>query len=185
MTLRILIADDEKAARYGMAKALAAYRILEAEDAAAALAAIRNEAPDLVFLDLNMPGGDGRTVLRQLAGSPPTCRIVVVTASDSVPIAVECLRLGASDYVTKPFEVERIRGDRPRVRRTAGPPLAHRRPAIAARSEERLRRPRRRQPGDAGAVSPDRESRRRRHRRADTRRDRHRQGSRRPGNPST
>jgi DNA-binding NtrC family response regulator len=109
MTLRILIADDEKAARYGMAKALAAYKILEAEDAAAALAAIRTEAPDLVFLDLNMPGGDGRTVLRQLAGSPLSCRIVVVTASDSVPVAVECLRLGASDYVTKPFEVERIR----------------------------------------------------------------------------
>jgi DNA-binding NtrC family response regulator len=109
MMLRILIADDEKAARYGMAKALAAYRILEAEDAAAALAAIRTEAPDLVFLDLNMPGGDGRTVLRQLAGSPLPSRIVVVTASDSVPIAVECLRLGASDYVTKPFEVERIR----------------------------------------------------------------------------
>jgi DNA-binding NtrC family response regulator len=109
MTLRILIADDEKAARFGMAKALAGHRILEAGDAAAALAAMRTEAPDLVFLDLHMPGGDGRSVLRQLAGTPLPCRIVVVTASDSVPIAVECLRLGASDYVTKPFEIERIR----------------------------------------------------------------------------
>ena len=110
MTLRILIADDEKAARYGMAKALAAYRILEAEDAAAALAAIRTEAPDLVFLDLNMPGGDGRTGAPSARGeSARSCRIVVVTASDSVPVAVECLRLGASDYVTKPFEIERIR----------------------------------------------------------------------------
>src|SRR4051794_7396964 len=109
MTLRILIADDEKAARFGMAKALAAYTILEAEDAAGALAAIRGESPDLVFLDLNMTGGDGRTVLRQLAGGPLACRIVIGPASDAVPTAVECLRRGASDYIAKPLEIERIR----------------------------------------------------------------------------
>lgn len=108
MTLRILIADDEKAARFGMAKALAAYEILEADDGPAALAAIRAESPDLVFLDLNMPGEGGRGVLRQMGGAPP-CPIVVVTAHDSVASAVECMRLGAADFITKPFEVEQIR----------------------------------------------------------------------------
>lgn len=109
MTLRILIADDEKAARFGMAKVLAAYEILQAENAAAALETIRTSAPDLVFLDLNMPGGDGRSLLKELSSAPLPCQIVVVTAQDSVQAAVECMRLGASDFITKPFEVEQIR----------------------------------------------------------------------------
>jgi DNA-binding NtrC family response regulator len=109
MTLRILIADDEKAARFGMAKALASYQIVEAEDADGALRAIRDSSPDLVFLDLHMPGGDGRTVLRSLGGTALPCQIVIVTAHDSVQTAVECMRLGASDFITKPFEVEQIR----------------------------------------------------------------------------
>jgi len=109
MPLRILIADDEKAARFGMAKVLANYQIFQAEDAASALAIIRTESPDLVFLDLNMPGGDGRSVLKDLAVGPLPCQIVIVTAYDSVQAAVECMRLGASDFITKPFEVEQIR----------------------------------------------------------------------------
>ncbi len=109
MTLRILIADDEKAARYGMAKALANYQILEADDGPSALAAIRTGAPDLVFLDLTMPGADGREVLRQLAGGPLACQIVVVTAHETVQTAVECMQLGATDFIAKPYEVEQIR----------------------------------------------------------------------------
>src|SRR5438093_10468353 len=56
-----------------------------------------------------MPDGDGRSVLRALGGRMP-CEIVVVTADDSIAAAVECMRLGAADYITKPFEIERIRG---------------------------------------------------------------------------
>ena len=120
MTLRILIADDEKAARFGLAKALAqgGYEIAEAADCQSALAAIRAALPDLVFLDLHMPDGDGRSVLRALGGRMP-CEIVVVTANDAVAAAVECMRLGAADYITKPYEVEQVR-------------------AIARRSAERL-----------------------------------------------
>jgi CheY-like chemotaxis protein len=112
MPLRILIADDERAARYGMAKALApaGYEIAEAVDGPAALDAIRSGAHDLVFLDLNMPGLDGQGVLRQLCQTGRRAvEVVVVTADDRVQSAVECVRLGAADYLTKPYEIEHVR----------------------------------------------------------------------------
>src|SRR5579872_3625956 len=105
MTLRILIADDERAARFGMARALAqgGYQISEAADGQAALEAIRAGSADLVFLDLTMPELDGQGVLRELAGNYPACEIVVVTANDSIQAAVDCMKLGAADFITKPF----------------------------------------------------------------------------------
>ncbi len=79
-------------------------------------------APDLVFLDLNMPNRNGLSVLDELRKDPLLDRpeIIVVTANDSLDQAVECIRRGASDFLTKPYEVERLR-------------------AIAGRNEERLR----------------------------------------------
>lgn len=132
--LRILIADDEQPARFGMARALAGdhCEILEAADGQAALEVLRAQQVDLVFLDLHMPVLDGRGVLRALGGGGNTAEgtdgkgqvseargteIVVVTANDSVAAAVECMRLGASDYITKPYEVEQLRGIARRVAR--------------------------------------------------------------------
>jgi DNA-binding NtrC family response regulator len=117
--IRILIADDEPAARFGLRKALAQadYELLEAPDGAAALEAIQSQLPDLVFLDLNMPGLEGRDVLKRLGPATRDCEIVIVTANDSVAAAVECLHLGAADYVTKPYEVEQLRGIARRVGR--------------------------------------------------------------------
>lgn len=121
--MKILIVDDEPAARYGMAKALRSETrlILEAEEGAAALKQIREHAPDLVFLDLNMPERNGMYVLQELQkdGSCETPEIIVVTANDGVSHAVECIRTGATDFITKPYDVEHIR-------------------AIARRSEERV-----------------------------------------------
>src|SRR5437016_12896939 len=110
--LRILIADDEKAARFGLAKALAlgGYEIAETADVRATLDAVRTGMFDLVFLDLTMPGGDGRQVLRDLTSRGEAAgEVVIVTAHDDVPSAVECMRLGAADYVTKPYEIDRVR----------------------------------------------------------------------------
>lgn len=115
MPLRVLIADDEPAARHGMLRALQATgcELLEADDGDAALQSIRDNIPDLVFLDLTMPTRDGLSVLREFAGEPSShranCEIIVVTANDQVSIAVECMRLGAADYLTKPYEVEQLR----------------------------------------------------------------------------
>ena len=111
--ISILIADDEKAARVGMSRALKKFdaEFLEAEDGELALAMIQEHRPDLVFLDLNMPKKDGRDVLQQLAEAdePATSEIIMVTAVDSVETALQCIRLGASDYLTKPYEIERVR----------------------------------------------------------------------------
>lgn len=111
--MKILIADDEDAARYGMSRALTAPNrcILEACNGQLALDAIDSEAPDLVFLDLNMPVLDGMQVLRQLQANPATVKpeIIVVTANDTVGQAVECIRCGASDFITKPYDLEHLR----------------------------------------------------------------------------
>ena len=111
MPLRILIADDEAPARHALRKALSqgGYEILEAPDGGAALEAIRTNRPDLVFLDLNMPALDGRGVLQQLGTDRAACEIIVVTANEAIGSAVECMRLGAADYITKPYEVEQLR----------------------------------------------------------------------------
>ena len=110
--LRILIADDEKAARFGMARALrkGGYQIAEAENGVDALEQFQAATPDLMFLDLNMPQKDGFAVLAELdAAAKQSCEIIVVTANDDVTQAVECIRLGANNYITKPYEIEQIR----------------------------------------------------------------------------
>jgi DNA-binding NtrC family response regulator len=115
--LHVLIADDEKAARHGMTRALASagYELLEAADGNEALAVIRSGVADLAFLDLNMPARDGMSVLRELGPKRGECEIIVVTANDAIATAVECIRHGAADYITKPFEIERIRAIARRV----------------------------------------------------------------------
>lgn len=109
MKLRILIADDEAPARYGLKKALGAHDVIEASNGQEAIDAIKVSAPDLMILDLNMPVVDGLSVLRQLTGHASLPEIIVVSANDSINAAVEAMRLGASDYITKPYEVSKLR----------------------------------------------------------------------------
>lgn len=109
--LKVLIADDEEPARFALRRALSQpdVRILEASNGVLALEVMQAEAPDLVFLDLHMPDLTGIDVLRRLGPDVKQFEIVMLTASDSVSAAVECIRLGASDFVTKPYEVDQVR----------------------------------------------------------------------------
>ena len=122
--MKILVVDDESAARYGTVKALRGEGriVLEAENGRQALQQIRDHAPDLIFLDLTMPVLDGMGVLEELQSCPADSmpEIIVVTANDSVDRAVECIRRGAADFLTKPYDVDHIR-------------------SIVRRSEERFR----------------------------------------------
>ncbi|MCF7963394.1 MAG: sigma-54 dependent transcriptional regulator [Pirellula sp.] len=122
--MKILIVDDEDAARYAMAKALRAEgrEILEASNGEVALQSIREQQPDLVFLDLNMPVRDGLSVLSELQGDAAVAQleIIVVTANESVAQAIECIRRGATDFLTKPYDLEHVR-------------------SLTRRSEERVR----------------------------------------------
>lgn len=111
--MKILLIEDDATARYAMHRALKASgrEILEAVDGETGVASILADCPDLVFLDLNMPNRDGLAVLGELramrSGSLP--EIIVVTANDSLDIAVECIRRGASDFLTKPYDLDHVR----------------------------------------------------------------------------
>jgi len=91
------------------------WTVRECADGRTAVDMICAERPDLVFLDLNMPGLDGLGVLQELGPLSRTTEIVIVTANDRIHVAVDCMRLGAADFLTKPFEVEQLRAATTRV----------------------------------------------------------------------
>src|SRR6266850_1917890 len=106
----ILIVDDEPAARYGLRRALEAkYRIAEADSAEAATEALAREQPDLVLLDVVLPGQDGLSFLRWMREQGSEIPVLMVSALDTAKTAVEALQLGAADYLVKGFELEELR----------------------------------------------------------------------------
>ncbi len=108
---RILIVDDEEAARYGIRRALEnqGVELLEAETADAARNAIRRFHPHLMLTDINMPGEDGIALLNSLSEEHPKPVAVMITAYGTAKIAVEAMKAGAYDYITKPFEIDELR----------------------------------------------------------------------------
>ncbi len=109
-TRTILIVDDEAASRYALRRALEyAYRIAEADSAAAAREALVRERADLVLLDIVMTGEDGMSFLRWMRDMGHPQPVIVVSALDSARTAVEALKLGATDYLAKGFDVEELR----------------------------------------------------------------------------
>jgi DNA-binding NtrC family response regulator len=110
--LRLLIVDDEEASRYGMRRALTTfgYNVSEAESAEAARILIKQQLPDLMLLDVNLPGISGLDFLRELQesnGSGPL--VIIITAHGSERMAVEAVKSGAYDYLSKPFELDDLR----------------------------------------------------------------------------
>jgi len=106
----ILIVDDEAASRYALRRALEhAYRIAEADGAAAAREALVRERADLVLLDIVMSGEDGMSFLRWMREAGHAQPVIVVSALDTARTAVEALKLGATDYLAKGFDVEELR----------------------------------------------------------------------------
>jgi DNA-binding NtrC family response regulator len=106
----ILIVDDEPAARYGLRRALESkYRIAEADSAEAARATIETEKPDLVLLDVVLPGLDGVSFLKSLRDQGNEVPVLMVSALDTAKSAVDALRVGAADYLVKGFELDELR----------------------------------------------------------------------------
>lgn len=106
----ILIVDDEPSARYGMHRALeGSYRVVEAGSAGAARAAVSADHPNLILLDLVMPGEDGVAFLRSLRESGDETPVLIVSALDTAHTAVEALHSGAADYIVKGFDIEELR----------------------------------------------------------------------------
>src|SRR5215470_1054343 len=108
--VRILVADDEPNLRRVLGAILArdGYEVVQAGDGEEALAAAE-DGVDVVIADLRMPRVDGMEVLRRVVEEHPDVPVIMITAHGSVDSAVEAVKLGAFDYVEKPFEQEHIR----------------------------------------------------------------------------
>lgn len=105
----VLVVDDDKATREGLALALRGdYQVLTAADAEAALRALTTHAVDLVLTDLRMPGRDGISLLRDIIASHPGVPVILLSAYGSVESAVEAMRDGAYDFLTKPVNLDHL-----------------------------------------------------------------------------
>ena len=110
--VRLLIVDDEEAARYGMRRALSSlgHEIAEAGSVGEARAELLSRRPDLLLLDVNLPGESGLDFLRELKASPEeTPPVILITAHGSERMAADAIKAGAYDYLPKPFEVDDLR----------------------------------------------------------------------------
>jgi DNA-binding NtrC family response regulator len=108
--IRVLVADDEKNLRELMVRELArqGHQVEGVADGEAALERLREAPYDVVVLDMRMPRKEGIEVLRELAGFPEQPQVIVMTGFQEVPTAVEAMKLGAYDYLTKPTKIEEL-----------------------------------------------------------------------------
>ena len=121
MAKQILIADDEANLRRVLGAQLArdGYEVLLAEDGEQALAMVKEHHVDVVITDLKMPKLDGLGLLKRLAKDEPGLPVILITAHGTVDTAVEALKAGAFDYVTKPFDRAEFRAVVDKAARTS------------------------------------------------------------------
>jgi two-component system response regulator AtoC len=106
----ILIVDDEVGARESLRMILKnEYEVFLAKNAEEAFLRIKEHAPDVILLDIILPDLDGLKVLEIIKQNDPDAIVIMITATKTVKTAVEAMKLGAYDYVTKPFEVDELR----------------------------------------------------------------------------
>lgn len=108
---KLLIVDDLQANRELMREALTCpeYQFREAENARQALEFMRNQPADLVITDIRMPGISGVDLLKELQSEHPATIVILVTAFGTVENAVEAMKAGARDYITRPLDLDELR----------------------------------------------------------------------------
>lgn len=110
MKEKILIVDDEFNICDSIKDTLvSSYNIEIANSGEEALSVLEKSQKDLVLLDLNLPGISGVDVLKQVNSNYPDTGIIIITASDSTKVAVDCMKIGAIDYISKPFDIDELR----------------------------------------------------------------------------
>ncbi len=109
--MKILIADDDPNLRKVLTIELSGdgYEVQTTDSGVRALELIEKGEPDVVILDLNMPGLNGMEVLKQIKNLESSVEVIVLTGYASVSTAVEAMKLGACDFLTKPFNVESLK----------------------------------------------------------------------------
>ena len=111
LKVRLLVVDDEQSIRklcMTIGGSLG-YSCAEAESAEVALSRIEQESPDLILTDLKLPTQSGVELLRQAKSLFPRTEIAIMTGHGSIESAVDAMKLGAYDYIEKPFRVEKMR----------------------------------------------------------------------------
>lgn len=108
--IKVLVVDDEKNLRDVLQAELSAadFIVAAAEDGDAAFALLEKNEYDVLLLDLNMPGLGGIEVLKRIKSSDIPIEVVILTANATIPSAVEAMKLGAYDYLRKPFELDEL-----------------------------------------------------------------------------
>jgi len=110
MKQRILLVDDEPGIRASLRMVLEpTYEVLAASNGTEGLALFHRESPHLVLLDIIMPGEDGMVLLQTMRTEAPGIPVIMLTATKTVKTAVGAMKMGAADYLTKPFDVEELR----------------------------------------------------------------------------
>ncbi len=109
-TANILVVDDDASVRRLLSFNLSqmGYQVSTVDSGEEALARIADQAPDLILLDVMLPGIDGLETLRRLRAAHPDLPVVVLAANNNVETAVEAMKLTANDFVTKPLDSERL-----------------------------------------------------------------------------
>lgn len=107
----LLVVDDEPNIRRILEVAFdkAGYKTLVAEDAHQALKCVDSESVDMVLTDVTMPGMSGHDLLREIKGRKPEMPVVIMTAFGTIPQAIQAIRDGAAEYVTKPFDLDGLK----------------------------------------------------------------------------
>jgi two-component system response regulator AtoC len=112
MRFKILVIDDEPILRnsLGIALGAAGYEVTTSGTGEEGLEILRRENPDLVLLDHWLPGIKGHDVLRQIKERDPEIPVIVMTAQGSIELAVNAMKIGAFDFLVKPFDLDQIEG---------------------------------------------------------------------------
>jgi two-component system KDP operon response regulator KdpE len=108
--LSVVVADDDPAMRRSLGAALraAGYLVEEVRDGEQAVRAVRDRQPEMLLLDVNMPGIGGIEACRRIRAAAPGAGIIMITVRDAEEDIIEALKAGADDYLTKPFRIREL-----------------------------------------------------------------------------
>jgi len=111
LTPKILVIDDEERMCWALDRALSheGYQVVTATRGLKGIDLAKETEPSMVILDLKMPDIDGIEVLKELKISNPSIPVIMITAHGTIDTAIEAMKIGATDYITKPFKLEELK----------------------------------------------------------------------------
>lgn len=111
MEKKVLIVDDQYGIRILLQEVLdkEGYQIFQAPNGLTALEIVRQHKPDLVLLDMKIPGMDGLEILRHIRNIEPDTKVIMMTAYGELDLIKEALTLGALSHFSKPFDIDELR----------------------------------------------------------------------------